>query len=83
MITLTAAKQIVLDNLAEGTKITSAIEYGDEYMFIAIGPNQLEGRFDPFIKVNKKTGLCIDFSPQDYDKPREIIDALKEAANDT
>lgn len=76
MISLESAKKIVLSNLEKGTKITAAIEYGNEYMFIAIRPNPLEGRFDPFFKVNKKTGAFIDFSPQDYDKPREILDQL-------
>lgn len=81
MITVEHAKRIVLSNLAWGSKITAAIEYGDEYMFIAIGPDPLEGHCDPFFKVNKRTGASTDFSPQDYDNPREIIDALVAQAN--
>lgn len=76
MITLESAKQIVLSNLQKGSKITGSIEYKGDYLFIAIGPDPLEGRLDPFFKVNKTTGDFIDFSPQEYDNPREIIDKL-------
>lgn len=74
MITLDAAKKIVLSNLDPGTKIISAIEHDGEYMFIAIRPDPFEGRFDPFFKVNKDTSAFIDFSPQDY--PRDVLDQL-------
>lgn len=76
MINIEDAKKIVLFNLGEGTNITGAIEHDGEYLFIAIRPDPLEGRFDPFVKVNKKTGAFIDFSPQDYDNPLEIINKL-------
>lgn len=74
------AERIVLSNLKNGTKMVSAIDHDDEFMFIAHQPDDLEGRFDPFFKVNKKTGAMIDFSPQDYENPLEIINALKKAA---
>lgn len=76
MLTLDAAKKIVLSNLEKGTEITAAIDHDTEYMFIAIRPDPLEGRFDPFFKVNKETGVFTDFSPQDYENPIEILDQL-------
>lgn len=79
MITLPQAEKMVIAFLDPGTKITASILYGDEWMFIAIRPDVLEGRFDPFVKVNKNTGDIIDFSPQDYDNPLDILNQL--AAN--
>lgn len=76
MVNMEVARTIVLANLQEGTNITAAIEYEDAFMFIAIRPDENEGRFDPFFKVNKVTGAFIDFSPQDYDNPLEIINLL-------
>lgn len=80
MINLDVAKQIVLKNLAPGTEIKSVVERDNEFLFIAVGPDPLEGRFDPFVKVNKVSGAFIDFSPQDYDNPRELLDSLRKAS---
>lgn len=82
MIDIEGAKTIVLFNLGKETKITGAIEYNGEYLFIAIRPDPLEGHFDPFVKVNKKTGAFIDFSPQDYENPLEIINLLTGGVRD-
>lgn len=76
MLTLEEAKKVVLRNRQDGTKITAAIEHEGDYLFIAIGPDPFEGRFDPFFKVNKSTGAFRDFSPQDYENPRDVIDPL-------
>lgn len=74
------AERIALSKLKNGSKTKAAISYDDEFMFIIHQPDDLEGMFDPFFKVNKKTGVCIDFSPQDYENPLEIINALKKSA---
>lgn len=76
MVTLNQAREIVLKNLPEGTKIESAIEYDGMYLFIAYRPDPLEGHLDPFFSVNPTTGYFRDFSPSDYPEPVEVINAL-------
>ena len=76
MIDLEEAKKIVLENTSYDTTIKSYLDYGSEYMFMVRRVDVLEGRFDPFIKVDKATGEMIDFLPQDYDNPLEILDGL-------
>lgn len=73
---LEEARNLVLARLQKGTKITAALDHDTEFMFIAIRPDELEGRFDPFFKVNKETSEFMDFSPQDYDDSSEIIAQL-------
>lgn len=82
MITIKEAKRIVEKSLPPETVIKSAIEYGDKYLFIAHIQDELEGRFDPFFSVDKKTGKFRDFSPTDYPNPLEVITRLKEALID-
>lgn len=77
MLTLDEAKLIVLRNRPKGTVIKSAIEYEGDYLFIAPGPDPLEGRFDPWFKVDPETGYFRDWSPQNYDKPVEVLTLLK------
>lgn len=79
MLNMQEAKKIVLDNRPTGTIIKEAILHGNEFLFLAIGPDVLEGNFDPFFKVNANTGAFTDFSPQDYPNPREILDQLNPA----
>lgn len=81
METLESAKQIVMTNLGEGAEIKGVIEHEGDFLFLATWDDPHEGRFDPFFKVNKNTGAFRDFSPQDYDNPREIIDPLVAQAN--
>lgn len=71
-----AAIKIALENLPKGSIVKSQIELPNEFLFIIHRPDPLEGRFDPFFKVNKDTGDFIDFSPQDYNNPFEIINQL-------
>lgn len=79
MFTLKEATNTLRKALVKGTVIKAGIEYGEDFLFLAIGPDELEGRYDPFYKVNKKTGAVRDFSPQDYANPREILDQLNPA----
>lgn len=69
---------LLSDTLEEGSTIRSVIEQGDKFLFIAHRPDPLEGTFDPFFSVDKKTREVRDFSPQDYPNPLEIINKLKE-----
>lgn len=78
-ITMPEARRILAKKLPDRT-IVSAIEYNDEYLFIAHGPDVLEGQFDPFFSVNKGTGHFQDFSPQDYPDPLDVISKLQGAA---
>lgn len=80
MITLPQAEKMVIAWLDPGTEIKSSISYGDEWLFIAVRPDVLEGRFDPFVKVNKKTGDIIDFAPQDYENPLDVLKQLADNA---
>lgn len=76
MVNLEQAKKIVLKNMPYDTTIKSHLDYGSEYMFMVNRTDALEGRFDPFVKVDKTTGKMIDFLPQDYDNPLEILKGL-------
>lgn len=77
------AKEIVLNVLDNGTIITAELEHGEDYLFFAIRPDRLEGRFDPFVKVNKNTGKFSDWSPHDYPNSREILDPMIEQGIET
>lgn len=73
------ATKILLNTLEKGSVVKSVIEHEDNFLFIAHRPDPLEGHLDPFFSVDKTTGNVIDFSPQDYPNPLEIINRLKEA----
>lgn len=75
-VTKAEAKKIVLDNLEDGTEIKGSHETDDRFLFLAVRPDPLEGRLDPFFSVNKKTGEFRDFSPQDFDNPVVILRML-------
>lgn len=75
-VTLQEAEEIVLQNLPQGTKIVGRAEYEGMYLFLAPGPDPLEGHLDPFFSVNPETGYFRDFSPQDYDNPGELLAIL-------
>lgn len=76
MVNLEQAKKIVLKNMPYDTTIKSYLDYGSEYMFMVRRQDLLEGYFDPFVKVDKVSGAMIDFLPQDYDNPLEILTGL-------
>lgn len=76
MLKVEDAELIVTEEMPLGTIVRSVILHGDEYLFIAVRPDPAEGMFDPFVKVNASTGAFSDYSPQEYDNPREIIEAL-------
>lgn len=80
MTTLKEAEQIVQKNMPDGTEIKAVVEQDGEYLFLAVSPDPLEGRFDPFVKVNQTTGEFRDFSPPDYTNSREILDSFREQA---
>lgn len=79
MLDIQKAEKIVIFNLPKGSKIKSAIEYNDKFLFIAHTPDPLEGTLDPFFSVDKLTRKFRDFSPQNYDNPLEVITKLQEA----
>lgn len=76
MITQGRAIEILMDNLGPSAVVKAVIERDNGYLFLAERPDPLEGRFDPFFKVDKESGAFIDFSPQDYENPREILDPM-------
>lgn len=80
MISEKEAIFILKSNLPTGTKIISMVSYNDDFLFIAHRPDPLEGKFDPFFKVNKITGNFRDFSPQDYEDPLVILNLLTDNA---
>lgn len=61
MLSEIEAKKIVSDNLPEGL-VQSFISYEDVYIFKVFFDDPLEGQWDPFFSVNKKTGELRDFS---------------------
>lgn len=75
-VSLEEARLIVLNGLPDGASINGETEYEGKYLFLAPNPDPLEGHLDPFFSVEIETGYFRDFSPQDYDNPREIIDRL-------
>lgn len=75
-VSIEKARQIVLHGLPEGAKIIGETEEAGKYLFLAPNPDPLEGNLDPFFSVEIDTGYFRDFSPQDYDNPREIIERL-------
>lgn len=79
-VTMVEASRILEKNLPD-RKIVCAIEYEGEYLFIAHGTDPLEGRFDPFFSVNKRTGYFRDFSPQDFSDPLDVLSRLSLAAD--
>lgn len=76
MLTVDEATTVVLDRMGPDTVIRSVIEYQGDYLFLAVGSNPDEGEYDPFVKVNATSGKLWDFSPQDYDNPREVLEQL-------
>ncbi len=76
MVTMDEAKLIVLGIMEKGTTITAEIKHNADYLFFAIRPDVLEGRFDPFVKVNSETGEFSDWSPHDYDDSLDILNKL-------
>lgn len=76
MVTIEEARDIVAKAMPKNTSINGEMEYSDSYMFLAVRDDPLEGRFDPFVKVDKATGKFSDFSPQDYPDPLLIINSL-------
>lgn len=76
-LTLEDAKNVISKNLLKGSKIIGSTEEGNFFLFLAINPDPLEGRFDPFYSVNKNTGDLSDFSPQDYPEPLDILNRLQ------
>ena len=77
MITLREAQRILTKFMPVGTKIVASTKYGDEYLFLAHGPDPLEGEYDPFIKVDANTGTVSDYSPQEYASPRDLLARLE------
>ena len=77
MLTLRDAQRNVVKFMPIGTKIVAGIKYGEEFLFLAHRPDPLEGQYDPFIKVDGTTGEVSDYSPQEYDSPRDLIDKLE------
>lgn len=71
------ATTLLLDFLEKGYVVKSVVEHENKFLFIAHGPDPIEGYFDPFFMVDKETREIIDFSPQDYPNPLEIINKLK------
>lgn len=76
MITLEEAKTIVHATMGEDVDINSSMKHGNEYLFLVVTPDSIEGAYDPFVKVNAISGAINNFSPQEYDTPREIVNAL-------
>ncbi len=77
MLTLQEARNIVLAKLPPGSEIKGSTEEGDFFLFIAVNPDPFEGHLDPFYSVNKNTGAFIDFSPQDFPNPLDILKRLQ------
>ena len=77
MLTLTEAQRALVKFMPVGTKIVAGIKYGEEFLFLAHSPDPLEGQYDPFLKVDGTTGEVSDYSPQEYDSPRDLIDKLE------
>lgn len=75
-VDLSEAEAIVRSFLGEDVDIQSSMEFQGDYLFLAIRNDPLEGHLDPFVKVNKQSGAFVDFSPQDYPNPIEIINGL-------
>lgn len=75
-INMAEARKIVEENLP-GSKIISAIDHEDKFLFIAHRNDALEGKLDPFFSVTKSDGHFRDFSPQDYENPAKLIMKLK------
>lgn len=76
MITLEEAKTIVHAIMGEDVDITSSMRHVNEFLFIVVTPDSVEGNYDPFVKVDIRTGAINNFSPQEYDTPREIVNTL-------
>lgn len=76
MITLQEASQLVIDKMEDGTMINSSMEYESDFLFLIVRPTGEERFYDPFVKVNRITGEVSDFSPQEYDEPRVIVNTL-------
>ncbi len=76
-LTLQDARNIVLKKLPRGSEIKGSTEEGDFFLFIAVNPDPLEGRLDPFFSVNKITGAFMDFSPTDYPNSLDILQRLQ------
>lgn len=73
------ATKILLDFLEEGSKVKAVVDMGDHFLFIAHRPDPLEGKLDPFFRVEKKSGAARDWSPQNYSNPVEVLDKLRDA----
>ena len=76
MLSMSDAEKVLLKNRPAGSEIKGKTLHEGKYLFIAHWPDPLEGTLDPFFSVDAKTGEFSDFSPQDYNNPREIIDKL-------
>lgn len=76
MLTLDEAESILLKIRPSGTTIYGRATYEGKHLFLAPWPDPLEGHLLPFFSVDPKTGKMEDFSPQDYDRPGEILALL-------
>lgn len=75
-ISLEEAEQIVLTELPKGTRIVGMTTYQGMHLFLAPGPDPLEGHLLPFFSVDPQTGYFRDFDPQAYDNPLDVLDLL-------
>lgn len=73
---LKTAREFFEKNKPEESDVGNVIFYKGEFMAIITLSDPDEGGFLPFFKI--KGGQVIDFSPQDYSNPLEIITLLTE-----
>ena len=73
---LKTAREFFEKNAPEGSNVGNVIFYKGEFMAIITLSDPDEGGFLPFFKIKGKQ--VVDFSPQDYSNPLEIITLLTE-----
>lgn len=71
---LKTAREFFEKNAPEGSDVANVIFYKGEFMAIITLSDSDEGGFLPFFKI--KGNQVVDFSPQDYSNPLEIITLL-------
>jgi len=76
-----AIRQVFPDSDLE---ITGPVDYQSVYLFRVIDTSDpIEGSWDPFFSVDKKTGEVRDFSIITDGNQGEIIQLFQEASNDS
>lgn len=78
MLSLDEAKIIISRNIPEG-KIQKYIEYKDLFVFQIFTDDPLEGIYDPFYSVNRKTSEFRGFSIMQPEVFTEVMNLFKKA----